>query len=144
MEKKKKMTAEEREAAKNRLLKEITLHVGATRRIGMGELFERIFAETYSHRINDTRRLRTIITELRREGVPIVSKPSGADAGYFLASAGSELVGYCRRLRNSALKKLALEATLRKMTLPELMGQLMLDFGAGSGEQGAASHEQII
>jgi len=128
----KRMTQQEREAAKARLLKEITLHVGGSRSIGMGELYEKVFMETYAHRINDTRRLRTIVTELRRDGVPIVSVSASSGGGYFLASAGSELAGYCRRLRNQALKKLAMEAKLRKMTLPELMGQLILEFKDGN------------
>lgn len=123
----KKMTEAEREKYRTQLLVQLAQHVGSSRTIGMGELYQAVFGEPWRHRINDTRRLRTIITELRRDGIPIVSMSSSAGGGYYLASAGSELNGYCQRLRNQALKKLAMEARLRKMTLPDLMGQMILE-----------------
>lgn len=117
----------DKEQAKTRLLEILIRHVGRHRAIGMGELFQMVYGETWNHRINDTRILRTLITSLRKEGTPICSVVSAAGGGYYLASAGSELETYCKNLRRSALRKLALEAKIRKKTLPELVGQISLN-----------------
>lgn len=122
-----KTTGEELVAAKTRLYQVLTQHVGKTRRIGMGELFEKVFREGWKNRINDTRRLRKFITELRNDGVPICSVATSSGGGYWIASAGSELNDYCQSLRGRAIKILSQEARLRKKTVPELMGQLSLD-----------------
>lgn len=116
---------------KNRLLAVLTRHIGKSRAIGMARLYEEVFGEAWSDKINDTRKLRSLITELRKEGVPICSTTLQTGGGYYLASAGSELEAYCSKLRTSALKKLALEAKLRNMTLPELLGQLTLSLTGG-------------
>ena len=102
-------------------------HVGRENAIGMGELFEAVFEKRWEHRINDTRMLRIIVTRLRRSGTPICSDSSPESGGYWLAAAGSELSDYCKNLRASALKQLAMEAKLRKTTLPELVGQVQLE-----------------
>ncbi len=112
---------------KTRILMIMSGHVGQGKRIGMGELFERVFDETYEHRINDTRRLRKMITELRRDGVAICSIAAPSGGGYWLASAGSELASYCQKLRSRALGILGMEAIIRKTTLPEMMGQIALE-----------------
>jgi hypothetical protein len=125
----KKMTEEQKQHFKGLLLQILTGHIGRARMIGMGELYEDVFGEPWQNRINDTRRLRKIITELRLEGVPICSDSSSA-GGYYLASAGSELEGYCKRMRRAALRKMVLEASVRKITLAELVGQMQLELGA--------------
>jgi len=121
------MTPEEHREFKARLMLEMSQHVGATNIVGMGELFEKVFDRTWNHRINDTRPLRNLITELRYEGVPIVSKTSSTGGGYYLASAGSELKKYCDRRKEQALKILAQVAAVKKISMPELMGQMALE-----------------
>lgn len=113
----------------NRLLKILARHVGRARAVGMGELFQQVFDLPVAHRINDTRRLRELVTKLRLEGTAICSVVSQSGGGYYLASAGSELDDYCSRLRKKALKELAQEALLRRLTLPELVGQISLNLG---------------
>jgi len=120
----------EKEHAKMVLLRILYRHIGAGQKIGMGELYREVFGEEWHNRINDTRALRTLITELRHEGVPICSVASNNGGGYYLASAGSELTGYCERLRTQALKKLKLEAKIRRVSLPDLIGQMAMNFGA--------------
>ena len=117
---------------KNRLLATLSRHIGRSKAIGMAALYEEVFQKEWQDKINDTRKLRDLITELRREGVPICSVTTTAGGGYYLASAGSELEAYCAKLRTQALRKLALEAKLRRMTLPELLGQLTLNLTGGS------------
>ncbi|MDZ7831653.1 MAG: hypothetical protein U5L07_07860 [Desulfobacterales bacterium] len=112
---------------KSTLLQVMTEHVGRENAIGMGELYDRVICEPWTHRINDTRYLRKLLTELRRDGVPICSSASREGGGYYLAAAGSELARYCENLHRRALSLLSREARLKKMTLPELVGQLSLE-----------------
>lgn len=130
MQKNAKADAEERV----RLLAVLTDHIGETRAIGMGELFEAVYGESWRNRINDTRRLRRLITEMRRDGVAICSVSSQAGGGYFLASAGSELVDYLRRSKVRALRILARVAKIQKVSLPDLLGQMRLEMEGGDGE----------
>ncbi len=110
-----------------RLMTELSKHVGQPHAIGMGELYFAVFRREWKNRINDTRRLRTLITLLRREGVPICSVSDNSGGGYYLASVGSDLENYCQRITNRGLKILAQAAKLRKVTLPKLLGQLALE-----------------
>ncbi|MCD4761032.1 hypothetical protein K8R42_03995 [bacterium] len=127
----KKMTEQEIQMRKTRILMIMSGHVGQGKRIGMGELYERVFEETYDHRINDTRRLRKLITELRRDGVAICSVASKNGGGYWLASAGSELETYCKNLRIRAIKILGMESRIRKISMSEMMGQMALELKKG-------------
>ena len=120
-----------KEALKTRLLMVMAAHVGRSNTIGMGELYEEVFGETYNHRINDTRRLRGLITELRRDGTAICSSVRNSDNGYWLASAGSELDEYCNKLRDRAIKIFMMEAKIRKISYAELLGQLQLNLQKG-------------
>ena len=122
-----KMTPEDKERYKAVILKELTLHVGTARPIGMGELFVRVFGEGWDNRINDTRQLRYLITELRDEGIPICSQVLRSGGGYYIAAAGSELEDYCSKLEKQAIKKLSQVSKMRRMSLPTLMGQLSMD-----------------
>ena len=115
------------EEATSKILMVLSRHVGEEKAIDMGELYSRVFNEPYTHKINHTRRLRTIITALRRKGVPIGSTAAKNGGGYYLVRAGSELDSYCARLRRAALNKLAMEAKLRRISMPELLGQMQLN-----------------
>jgi hypothetical protein len=128
-----KRTKADLEALKYKLLVTMTRHVGPAHKIGMGELYEKITGESYDNRINGTRVLRRLITELRREGTPIVSDVHATSGGYYLAAAVTDMQNYCSRLRAKALKALALEAKIRNLTLPDLVGQVQMELGAGMG-----------
>lgn len=117
---------------KARLLAELSRHIGAHNAIGMGELYCRVFDKVWMHKINDTRHLRTVVTLLRNEGVPICSASDKNTGGYYLASAGSELENYCSRIRRRGITALMMEAKIRKTALPELLGQIQLSLGKGS------------
>jgi len=113
--------------ARVKLLTALSNHIGATRAIGMGELYHAVYGESWRNRINDTRRLRTLITTMRREGVAICSVSTKEGGGYYLASAGSELVAYLRRSKYRALRILARVAKIQKVSLPDLLGQMKLE-----------------
>jgi hypothetical protein len=115
---------------KARLLYVLTKHVGKTRSISMAELYKELFGEVPKNKINQARIIRELVTELRKEGVPICSDTDREGGGYYLAAAGGELENYCMRLRIRALKILQMEANLRKKTLPELLGQIALAMGS--------------
>lgn len=118
-----------REQLKSRLLMELTRHIGRGRAVGMGELFQAVFDKDWVNRINDTRQLRRLITELRNgaQPQPICSVCCSLAPGYYLASAGSELAEYVGKIKKTALKKLALAAKLEKIPLPELLGQMAMN-----------------
>jgi len=63
---------------RNRLLAELTSHVGEANAIGMPALYQAVFDRPWSNRINDTRHVRRLITIMRGEGVPICSVSSSA------------------------------------------------------------------
>ena len=115
------------EEATSKILMILARHVGEEKAIDMGELYSRVFDEPYTHKINNTRRLRTVITALRQKGVPIGSTAAKNGGGYYLVRAGSELDAYCGRLRRAALNKLLMEARLRKISMPELLGQMQMN-----------------
>lgn len=109
-----------------RLLAVMTKHVGQSRAISMEQLYREIFDEDPDNLVNSTRVLRRIVERARRNGLPICSIRRKDFHGYFLAGSSSELEEYCRRLRKEALRKLAMEAKLRKITLVHLINELSL------------------
>jgi biotin operon repressor len=67
------------------------------------------------------RQVRGFISELRREGYAICAHPS---TGYYVAQAAEEIERTCAFLRARAMHSLELESRLRRIPLPELLGQL--------------------
>jgi len=120
-----------------RLLSEMVNHIGQHNAIGMGELFEAVIDEDWQHRINDTRKLRFLITALRAEGIPICSISNRNGGGYYLAAAGSELIAYLRRAERRALKILMRNARIKKISLPNYLGQLRLGMEADNEPEAA-------
>ena len=113
--------------ARARLLQILTRHVGSHRACDMGSLYEQVFGEKWNHKINDSRKIREMITELRKEGTPICSSSSRTRGGYYLAATDGELNVYLAKIHSKAVKALALEAQLRRVTLAELLGQTRLN-----------------
>jgi hypothetical protein len=118
-------------ALKMRTLMILTDHIGALNAVGMGELYELATGSTWKNRINDTRIIRTVIEQLRHEGQRICSSPA-RDGGYYLASAASELVDYLRKNKSRALKALAMNSAMLRVSLPELLGQMKLELEGGA------------
>jgi hypothetical protein len=117
---------DERNFWKERIVKEMMNRPGRSNAFGMGELYEAVFGEGYTERINGTRKLRTLICELQEEGYPIISVSSKDGGGYFIPSTEGEKLAYCERLKKQALKKLAKAARLKRVRLPELVGEIQL------------------
>lgn len=69
------------------------------------------------------RTLRKLISDAREQGVAVVGTP---ETGYYVAETAEELEECCHFLRSRAVHSLMLEARLRKISLPSLLGQLNL------------------
>lgn len=107
-------------------------HIGPDKRIGMGELFEDVIGEPWSHRINDTKLIRKLVTEMRREGHPVMSDTSSSHGGYWLAASASEINNWCNQSKNRALDILQRISTIKKISLPEFLGQMQIELGGKS------------
>jgi len=125
---------EERRELKSRLKSVMMHHVGPSRKIGMGELFEQVFQKGYENRINGTRMVRVLIEELQKEGIQICSSRSPVNGGYWLAATATEINGYCDVLTTEAVKKLGKVAGLKRMALPALLGQMALNLKGAEDE----------
>lgn len=123
----KRITLEGRKELQSRLKSTLMGCVGPGKKVSMGELYKQVFQEDYSDRINGTKMLRVLIDELQSvEGLRICSSQSRTNGGYFLAQTSIDLNRYCDVLTHTALKKLEKVAKLRRMALPELLGQMSL------------------
>lgn len=113
----------------------LSTRIGKNRAISMVDFYVELFGEAPKTAISGTRNIRKVVYELRKEGIPVCSYRGKGENGYYLAGGGSELEDYCRRLRKEALKKLSLEAKLRKVTLPQLLGEMSINiYGTGEKE----------
>jgi len=115
------------EQATSRLLQVLTRHVGEEKAVDAGTLYAEVYGERVKNKINQTRAMRTLITALRNKGVPIGSTSAQTGGGYYLCRAGSELSAFCDRLTRRALTTLSMVAKVKKMSMPELLGQMKLN-----------------
>lgn len=69
------------------------------------------------------RHVRRVIEALRRQGVPICGRPGH---GYYLASTDAELLDTCEFLYSRAMTTLTQVSAMRRVSLPDLRGQLRL------------------
>lgn len=71
----------------------------------------------------NARHVRALVSELRLDGIAISATPG---TGYYIAATADDVERSCAFLRARAMHSLTLEARLRKITLPDLIGQLHL------------------
>lgn len=71
----------------------------------------------------DLRALRKAIQQLRLEGYHICAHPS---TGYFMASNADELDATCEFLYDRAMASLAQISRMKKVSVPDIRGQLRL------------------
>ena len=70
------------------------------------------------------RRLRKLISEAREDGIAICGKPA---SGYFMPTTPEELHETCAFLEHRAMHSLRKLSRMKKVALPVLMGQLLLN-----------------
>lgn len=75
----------------------------------------------------DERRLRKVIEALRTAGHPVCGTPK---TGYFLAATSAELDRTCEFLFGRSITTMRQVSAMRRVTLPDLRGQLGLPLGA--------------
>ena len=110
----------------------IVRHYGRRNGVSCQALAERFDATTRS--------IRMAISELRDAGQPICGHPS---SGYFYAETSEELEETCAFLRGRAMHSLTLESRLRRISLPELMGQMQLEITGVNAMPMAACDEGL-
>ena len=71
------------------------------------------------------RDLRTVISGLRERGEAIAGKP---ETGYFLAITKQEIDEHCAWLISRAMKSLRLVSRMQKTAIPELLGQMAIEY----------------
>jgi len=118
---------ENTETYKQRLLNILHFHKGERHAIDMGDLYRLVFQDGYDQKINDTRALRKLITELRLEGYPIGSTAKRKAGGYYIITRPDELIDYAERSQKRAIKILSMVATIKRISMRDLLGQLTLN-----------------
>lgn len=102
-------------ATAHQLLAALAGHIGREKGITATHLAARIDVPP--------RRVRQLVTELRLDGEAVCGHPS---TGYYMAATAEEVEETCQFLRARAMHSLTLESRLRKIPLPDLVGQLKL------------------
>ncbi len=82
------------------------------------------------------RHLRESIEQLRREGHHICGTPA---TGYYIAANDEELVRTVAFLHDRAMTSLCQAAAMRKVSLPDLRGQLRLPLNTGTSRRRKAA-----
>lgn len=103
------------------VLRALERHVGAARGITAASLVREVcgLPSTRAHE----RCLRKAIEALRLEGHHLCGTPA---TGYFVAQSEDELLSTCDFLHGRAMTSLAQVAAMRRVSLPDLRGQLRL------------------
>ena len=130
-----KTKKQDQERHKAKTLAILTRHIGEEKAIDMGELYRRVYDQDWKNKINDTRKLRKIITDLRYEGCLIGSTYARSGGGYYIARSSSELNEFFDRRKHEALKILRLVASMKHMGLDEVLGQMALNLRSGETEK---------
>jgi len=106
---------------KNDVISALASHIGAPR----GVTASRLVDEMYGHTCPACeRQLRAIVEKLRREeGLHICAHPA---RGYFIAASAEELDETCEFLYRRAMTSLSQVARMKRVSLPELRGQLRI------------------
>lgn len=100
----------------------LAAHVGRERGIGAVELWRKITGETVASGVA-ARKLRSLIEALRLDGEHICATP---ETGYYYARTEDELEASCQHLFNRAMTSLRQVAAMRRVSLPDLAGQMRL------------------
>lgn len=102
------------------VLDALARHIGA----GNGVTGEKLVAEIVGHADPYAERhLREIVVRLRLEGAHICAHPT---RGYFMAATAEELDATCIFLYERAMTTLTQIAAMKRISLPDLRGQLHL------------------
>ena len=100
----------------HQLLNALSAHQGRQNGIGARELAAQLGIPP--------RQLRKLISAAREDGIAICGKPS---SGYFVPVTAEELQETCAFLEHRAMHSLRKLSRMKRVALPTLLGQLMLN-----------------
>ena len=98
-----------------------------------GRAIQAVYGRSWRNRINDTRPLRKIITDLQGRASRSI-RSLGQRRRLLLRRGRRELAGYLRRNKVRALKILKINAQIMKISMPDYLGQMKLDMEGGHDE----------
>jgi len=104
------------------VLTELSRHIGQKNGIHVRDLVQHITGQVFTSGPLE-RKVRLIVAELRMEGHHICAHPQ---LGYFMAETADELEETCDFLYERAMTSLAQISRMKKVSLPDLRGQLHL------------------
>jgi len=104
------------------VLEALSRHIGRANGARAAELVREVTGALAPDPVAE-RRLRQVITELRLRGEHVCATPRD---GYFMAATDRELDETCEFLHDRALAGLAQIARMKRISLPDLRGQLKL------------------
>ncbi len=108
----------------DQLLAVLRDHIGEANGASVEALVAEIWPIRDVHRdAAAARKIRELVVELRREGHHICAHPS---SGYFIAATPEELDRTCLFLYERAMTTLSQIAAMKRISLPDLRGQLKL------------------
>ncbi|HEC12296.1 MAG TPA: hypothetical protein ENI80_03460 [Acidiferrobacteraceae bacterium] len=119
----------DRKIIKRNIIKLLEDHQGPDNCIKMADLHHFATGENIipSKKTDQSRIIRAIITELRREGMPIGNR-GGKYGGYFLARNPKELKPTERVFHKRAMSSLQQEAYLKRAPFKDVLAQHQLEF----------------
>lgn len=104
------------------VLDALAAHIGERKGASAAQLVAEITGATAEDPVGE-RALRNTIHDLRMEGYPICAHPT---SGYYVAETDEELDRTCEYLYERALCSLQQISRMKKVSLPDLRGQLKL------------------
>lgn len=108
----------------DRLLQVLSAHIGAESGIGITELAARCDRDWMDKPTKAMERhLRKLIEQLRMQGHHICAHPA---TGYYMAASPEELERTCLFLYDRAMTTIKQVAAMKRVSLPDLRGQLNL------------------
>jgi hypothetical protein len=115
------------DAHEARVMHVLTRHRGRAQAIRARDLAAEAGVAGETARRASPREIQEIVHRLRCEhGFPIAST-AARPAGYYLPESAAEVEAFVREQRRKALGTLAAIAAVRRIALPELLGQLALE-----------------
>lgn len=103
-------------------LQALSRHIGREAAVHARELVAEILGDPTPDPVAE-RELREAIVSLRLEGHHVCGHPS---SGYYMAASAEELDGTCTFLYERAMTTLTQIAAMKRISLPDLRGQLHL------------------
>lgn len=103
---------------RNRLLTVLSRHIGAANGCSVRQLARAVFGDAGD---GPQRYVRQLIVELREAGEHVCAHPS---TGYFIAETEDELDATCTYLYRRSMTSLQQIAAMKRVSLPDLAGQL--------------------